>query len=37
MKEFLERNAEIERIFVVCFGQDVYDAYCAELQEFVGE
>ena len=37
MKAFLERNTEVERVLVVCFGADVYEAYCAVLQELVPE
>jgi O-acetyl-ADP-ribose deacetylase (regulator of RNase III) len=37
IKTFLERNTEVERVLVVCFGADVYEAYCAVLQEFVPE
>jgi O-acetyl-ADP-ribose deacetylase (regulator of RNase III) len=35
MKAFLERNAELERLLVVSFTNDVYEAYCAVLQEMV--
>jgi O-acetyl-ADP-ribose deacetylase (regulator of RNase III) len=35
IKNFLERNAEVERVLVVCFGADVYDAYRDVLQELV--
>ena len=37
IKALLERNAEVERVLVVCFGADVYEAYCTVLQEFVPE
>ena len=37
MKAFLERNADVERVLVVCFGEDVYEAYRVVLQEFVPE
>jgi O-acetyl-ADP-ribose deacetylase (regulator of RNase III) len=35
MKVFLERNTELERLLVVSFTNDVYEAYCAVLQEMV--
>ena len=37
IKEFLERNAEAERVLAVCFTADVYEAYRAVLQQFVPE
>ena len=35
IKGFLERNAAVERVLVVCFTADVYDAYRGALQELV--
>jgi O-acetyl-ADP-ribose deacetylase (regulator of RNase III) len=37
MRDFLQRNTELERLLVVCFGEEVYDAYCDALQEMVPE
>jgi O-acetyl-ADP-ribose deacetylase (regulator of RNase III) len=37
IREFLQRNAEVERILAVCMPQDVYDAYCDALQDLVPE
>ncbi len=37
IKALLERNAEVERVLVVCFGDDVYESYRTVLQEFVPE
>jgi O-acetyl-ADP-ribose deacetylase (regulator of RNase III) len=37
IKRFLERNALAERVLVVCYTTEVYDAYRAALQEFVPE
>jgi O-acetyl-ADP-ribose deacetylase (regulator of RNase III) len=35
IKRFLEGNAKVERVLVVCFTDEVYDAYRAVLQELV--
>jgi O-acetyl-ADP-ribose deacetylase (regulator of RNase III) len=37
IKRFLERNTEAERVLVVCYTTEVYDAYRAALQDFVPE
>ena len=37
IRAFLENNAEVERVHVVCYTGEVYDAYCAVLQEMVPE
>ncbi len=37
IRSFLERNQDVERIHVVCFTSDVYDAYRGILQEQVPE
>jgi O-acetyl-ADP-ribose deacetylase (regulator of RNase III) len=37
MKAFLEHNAELERLLMVSFTDDVYEAYRAVLQEMVPE
>jgi len=37
IRTFLERNTEVERVHVVCFDADVYEAYRTVLQEFVPE
>ena len=37
IKAILEQNEEVERVLVVCFGEDVYEAYRVVLQEFVPE
>jgi O-acetyl-ADP-ribose deacetylase (regulator of RNase III) len=37
IRTFLERNGDVERVLVVCFGADVHEAYCGVLQEFVPE
>jgi O-acetyl-ADP-ribose deacetylase (regulator of RNase III) len=37
IRSFLERNQEVERVHVVCFTDDVYDAYWAILNEMVPE
>ena len=37
IREVLERNSEIERVVVVCFTAEVYEAYREVLQEFVPE
>ncbi len=37
IRTFLDTNAEIERVMAVCFGRDVYEAYCTVLQEMVPE
>jgi O-acetyl-ADP-ribose deacetylase (regulator of RNase III) len=37
MRAFLGRNAELERLLVVSFTDDVYEAYRAVLQEMVPE
>jgi O-acetyl-ADP-ribose deacetylase (regulator of RNase III) len=35
IREFLDANADVERVLAVCFGGGVYEAYCAVLQEMV--
>jgi O-acetyl-ADP-ribose deacetylase (regulator of RNase III) len=35
IKQFLEKNTTLERLLVVCFGEDVYDAYWEVLNEQV--
>ena len=35
IKRFLEGNTAVERVLVVCFGEEVYDAYRSALQELV--
>jgi O-acetyl-ADP-ribose deacetylase (regulator of RNase III) len=35
IRSFLGRNAAVERVLAVCFGGDVYDAYCGVLQGMV--
>ena len=35
MRGFLEANREVERILAVCFGSDIYEAYCEVLQGMV--
>ena len=35
IRRFLEGNAEVERVLVVCFSDEVYDAYRSALQELV--
>jgi O-acetyl-ADP-ribose deacetylase len=35
IKSFLEANAAVERVLVVCFSEEVYDAYRSALQELV--
>jgi O-acetyl-ADP-ribose deacetylase (regulator of RNase III) len=35
IREFLAENSEIERVLAVCFGSDVYEAYCAVLQGMI--
>jgi O-acetyl-ADP-ribose deacetylase (regulator of RNase III) len=37
IKHFLGRNAEAERVLVVCYTTEVYDAYRAVLQDLVPE
>ncbi len=37
IRAFLERNDEVERVHVVCFSRDVYDAYWDLLNEMVTE
>ena len=37
IKTFLERNPEAERVLVVCFSENVYEAYREVLQDFVPE
>ena len=37
IRQFLETDTEVERVHVVCFGRDVYDAYHEVLQEMVPE
>jgi O-acetyl-ADP-ribose deacetylase (regulator of RNase III) len=37
IRSFLERNQTVERLHVVCFTKDVYDAYHEVLQEMVPE
>ena len=37
IRDRLERNPDIERVHVVCFGSDVYEAYRDVLQEHVPE
>jgi O-acetyl-ADP-ribose deacetylase (regulator of RNase III) len=37
MRAFLERDTELERLLVVSFTNDVYEAYCSVLQEMVPE
>jgi len=37
MKRFLEGNQAVERVVVVCFTADVYDAYRSALQDLVPE
>jgi O-acetyl-ADP-ribose deacetylase (regulator of RNase III) len=33
IRSFLERNAEVERVLVVCYSPEVHDAYQAVLGE----
>ena len=35
IKAFLERNTEVERVLVVCYTPEVYDAYRSALQDLV--
>jgi O-acetyl-ADP-ribose deacetylase (regulator of RNase III) len=35
IRTFLAGNAGVERVLAVCFGEDVYEAYSAELQGMV--
>jgi O-acetyl-ADP-ribose deacetylase len=35
IKRFLEANAAVERVLVVCFTEEVHDAYRSALQELV--
>jgi O-acetyl-ADP-ribose deacetylase (regulator of RNase III) len=35
IRSFLEADADVERVHVVCFGRDVYDAYHDVLQDMV--
>jgi O-acetyl-ADP-ribose deacetylase (regulator of RNase III) len=35
IKRFLEGNTAVERVLVVCFSEEVYDAYRSALQELV--
>jgi O-acetyl-ADP-ribose deacetylase (regulator of RNase III) len=35
IRSFLESDTEVERVHVVCFGRDVYDAYHDVLQDMV--
>ena len=35
VRRFLEGNTEVERVLVVCFNEEVYDAYRSALQELV--
>ncbi len=37
VRAFLERNEEVERVHVVCYTEEVYDAYWTVLQELVPE
>jgi O-acetyl-ADP-ribose deacetylase (regulator of RNase III) len=37
VKEFLERESVVERVLLVCFGREVYDAHSEALQELVPE
>ena len=37
VRRFLEGNTEVERVLVVCFTEEVYDAYRGALQELVPE
>jgi O-acetyl-ADP-ribose deacetylase (regulator of RNase III) len=37
MKRFLEPNPDVERVLMVCFGDDAYDAHRSVLQELVPE
>src|SRR4051812_20343180 len=37
MRRFLEREPEVDRVLVVCFGRDVYDAYHGVLRDLVPE
>ncbi|MFO0845472.1 MAG: O-acetyl-ADP-ribose deacetylase [Gemmataceae bacterium] len=37
IRSFLDRNQEVERVHVVCYTSDVYDAYHDVLQEMVPE
>ena len=37
VRSFLEREPDVDRVLVVCFGRDVYDAYRTVLQELVPE
>jgi O-acetyl-ADP-ribose deacetylase len=35
IKPFLERNTTVDRLLLVCFNQEVYDAYWTALQQMV--
>jgi O-acetyl-ADP-ribose deacetylase len=37
IRAFLESHSEVERIVVVCFSPDIYEAYCSVLQGMVPE
>jgi O-acetyl-ADP-ribose deacetylase (regulator of RNase III) len=37
IRSFLERNQEVERVHVVCFGREVYEAYWSLLSDMVTE
>jgi O-acetyl-ADP-ribose deacetylase len=37
IKPFLQRSTTVERLLVVCFGQEVYDAYWTVLHDLVPE
>lgn len=37
IRSFLERNQTVERIAVVCYTSDIYEAYLAALQDMVPE
>jgi O-acetyl-ADP-ribose deacetylase (regulator of RNase III) len=35
IKSFLERSTNVERVVLVCFNAEAYDAYCTALQQLV--